>query len=275
MEIIKVDDVSYEYKQYEAEPLEALSGVSFTVREGEFLALVGANGSGKSTLAKHLNGLLLPKSGEITVFGYKTSEEKYVYEIRKNVGVVFQNPDNQMVATIVEDDVAFGPENIGVPRGEIEERVTWALDAVGLSKYRKATPYKMSGGQKQRVAIASILAMKPRVLVLDEATSMLDPQGRREILRIVKHLNKNEKITVIHITHHMDEVVDCDRVIVLEGGRIVAQDTPKELFKQDISRFKLTLPLINEIAHRLNEEGVNVGGDIMNAEDLVDKICQL
>lgn len=275
MDIITVDNVVYEYKQYERASLKALKGVSFSVKEGEFLALVGANGSGKSTLAKHLNGLLLPKSGTVTVFGHDTADEKYVYDIRKDVGIVFQNPDNQMVASIVEDDIAFGPENIGIPREEIGKRVQWALEAVNMTSYRKSTPQNMSGGQKQRVAIASILAMKPRVIVLDEATSMLDPEGRREVISVVKRLNREEGITVIHITHHMDEVVDCDRVIVLDDGKIVAVSKPNELFKHDISSYKLTLPLVIDIAHRLKKEGVDVGDDVMTAEDLVDKLCQL
>lgn len=275
MEIIKAENVVYEYKQYEGAPLRALSDVSFSVQEGEFLALCGANGSGKSTLAKHLNGLLLPKSGSVYVFGHKTTEEDRVYDIRKNVGIVFQNPDNQTVATIVEDDVAFGPENIGIPREEIEKRITWALDAVGMTDYRHTATSNMSGGQKQRVAIAGILAMKPRVIVLDEATSMLDPEGRREVMRVVKHLNRDEKITVVHITHHMDEVLDADRIIVLDEGNIVAENTPKELFKTDISAYKLTFPPIINIARKLNAEGLDVGNDVMNIEELTDAICRL
>ncbi len=275
MEIIKAENVTYEYKQYDAAPLQALAGVTFSVQEGEFLALCGCNGSGKSTLAKHLNGLLLPKSGDVYVFGHKTTEDDYVYEIRKDVGIVFQNPDNQMVATIVEDDVAFGPENIGVPREEIERRITWALEAVGMTDYRRSTTNNMSGGQKQRVAIASIIAMKPKVIVLDEATSMLDPEGRREVMSVVKHLNRDEGITVIHITHHMDEVVEADRVIVLDEGKIVAENTPKELFKSDILQYKLTFPPIINIARKLSAEGINVGDEIMTAEELADAICRL
>ncbi|MEG2457037.1 MAG: ATP-binding cassette domain-containing protein, partial [Clostridia bacterium] len=182
---------------------------------------------------------------------------------------------NQMVATIVEDDVAFGPENIGVPRDEIIKRVEWALNAVGMLSYREATPFKMSGGQKQRIAIASILAMKPKVLVLDEATSMLDPKGRREIMSILTRLNKDEGITIIHITHHMDEVIEADRVIVLDEGLIVAEGSPRELFKQDISKYKLTLPVAAEIARKLNAVGIDVGDDIITPEELIEKICLL
>ncbi|MCI7529882.1 MAG: energy-coupling factor transporter ATPase [Christensenellaceae bacterium] len=274
MEIIKVENVTYAYKQYESAPLEALKGITLSINEGEFVALVGANGSGKSTLAKHLNGLLVPKSGDVFVFGHNTRDDKNIYEIRKNVGVVFQNPDNQMVANIVEDDVAFGPENLGVPRDEIERRITWALDVVNMTEYRHSTPHNMSGGQKQRIAIAGVLAMKPRVLVLDESTSMLDPEGRREVMDVVKKLNEEEGITVVHITHHMDEVVNCDRVIVMDKGRIVLQDTPKALFKRDVSQYKLTLPLINQIADRLKSEGVIGDDDVMCAEDLVDCLCR-
>ncbi len=274
MEIIKVENVTYAYKQYESAPLEALKGITLSINEGEFVALVGANGSGKSTLAKHLNGLLVPKSGDVFVFGHNTRDDKNIYEIRKNVGVVFQNPDNQMVANIVEDDVAFGPENLGVPRDEIERRITWALDVVNMTEYRYSTPHNMSGGQKQRIAIAGVLAMKPRVLVLDESTSMLDPEGRREVMDVVKKLNEEEGITVVHITHHMDEVVNCDRVIVMDKGKIVLQDTPKALFKRDVSQYKLTLPLINQIADRLKSEGVIGDDDVMCAEDLVDCLCR-
>lgn len=274
MEIIKVENVTYAYKQYESAPLEALKGITLSINEGEFVALVGANGSGKSTLAKHLNGLLVPKSGDVFVFGHNTRDDKNIYEIRKNVGVVFQNPDNQMVANIVEDDVAFGPENLGVPRDEIERRITWALDVVNMTEYRHSTPHNMSGGQKQRIAIAGVLAMKPRVLVLDESTSMLDPEGRREVMDVVKKLNEEEGITVVHITHHMDEVVNCDRVIVMDKGKIVLHDTPKALFKRDVSQYKLTLPLINQIADRLKSEGVIGDDDVMCAEDLVDCLCR-
>lgn len=274
MEIIKVENVTYAYKQYESAPLEALKGITLSINEGEFVALVGANGSGKSTLAKHLNGLLVPKSGDVFVFGHNTRDDKNIYEIRKNVGVVFQNPDNQMVANIVEDDVAFGPENLGVPRDEIERRITWALDVVNMTEYRHSTPHNMSGGQKQRIAIAGVLAMKPRVLVLDESTSMLDPEGRREVMDVVKKLNEEEGITVVHITHHMDEVVNCDRVIVMDKGKIVLYDTPKALFKRDVSQYKLTLPLINQIADRLKSEGVIGDDDVMCAEDLVDCLCR-
>jgi ABC-type cobalt transport system, ATPase component len=274
MEIIKVKNVSYEYKQYEGSPIAALRGVSFGVNEGEFLALVGANGSGKSTLAKLLNGLLLPKSGTVKVFDYFTGDEAHVYDIRKSVGMVFQNPDNQMVATIVEDDVAFGPENIGLPREEILERVDWALKVVGMEAYRKSTSQRMSGGQKQRVAIAGILAIKPRVLVLDEATSMLDPSGRREVMDIIKKLNKTENITVIHITHHMDEVVDADRVIVLSDGLIAAEGTPRQIFASEIEKYKLTLPVPAAVANALAEKGVDIGENVLTAEELIERLCQ-
>lgn len=275
MEIIKVDNISYEYKQFETVPLVALKDVSFSVSEGEFLAIVGSNGSGKSTLAKHLNGLLLPSKGSVNVFGISTADEDKIFDIRKNVGMVFQNPDNQMVATIVEDDVAFGPENLGVPREEIVKRVEWALTAVGMIDYRSATPHKMSGGQKQRIAIASVLAMQPKVLVLDEATSMLDPQGRRDVIDILNRLNKEENITVILITHHMDEVCGADRVIVLNDGVLVQQTTPKQLFTQDISEYKLSLPIITQIAHGLQTKGFDISPDVIFEEELIEQICRL
>lgn len=257
MEIIKVENVSYRYKSYDSKPVDALKNVSFSVNEGEFLALVGANGSGKSTLAKHLNGLLLPRSGNVFVFGHNTKNDKDIYEIRKNVGVVFQNP-----------------ESLGVPREEIGRRITDALTAVNMLEYRRATPHNMSGGQKQRIAIAGILAMKPRVIVLDESTSMLDPAGRRDVMNVVKKLNKEEGITVVHITHHMDEIVDCDRVIVMKDGSKVFEDSPKELFKQDVSQYKLTLPLINQIYVKLKERGAVGEADVLHAADLIDAICR-
>ena len=274
---IEFKNVTYTYEpeeQGEAKPSPALCNIDLTVNRGEFVAVLGHNGSGKSTLAKLTNAILVPESGTVTVDGIDTSDEDRLTDIRRKVGMVFQNPDNQIVATIVEDDVAFGPENLGVPRDEIERRITWALDVVNMTEYRHSTPHNMSGGQKQRIAIAGVLAMKPRVLVLDESTSMLDPEGRREVMDVVKKLNEEEGITVVHITHHMDEVVNCDRVIVMDKGKIVLQDTPKALFKRNVSQYKLTLPLINQIADRLKSEGVIGDDDVMCAEDLVDCLCR-
>ena len=286
-EIIKVKDLTYIYTSVDDEGNEVvvesgakqangLQGVSLSVYEGEFLALVGHNGSGKSTLAKTLNALIVPQSGDVEVFGLNTKNYKDVPEIRRNVGMVFQNPDNQMVASIVEDDVAFGPENIGVPQPEIVERVNWALSAVKMQEFSKRTPTKMSGGQKQRIAIAGVLALKPKVIVLDESTAMLDPQGRKEVLDTVKRLNKKENITIILITHFMDEVLDADRVIALDGGKIVMQGTPKEIFTQEqkVREIGLDLPIVNDLAHQLNKKGFNIDVDVFDVEKLGDEICQ-
>lgn len=286
-EIIKVKDLTYIYTsvddegneikvESDAKQANGLQGVSLSVYEGEFLALVGHNGSGKSTLAKTLNALIVPQSGDVEVFGLNTKSYRDVPEIRRNVGMVFQNPDNQMVASIVEDDVAFGPENIGVPQPEIVERVNWALSAVKMQDFAKRTPTKMSGGQKQRIAIAGVLALKPKVIVLDESTAMLDPQGRKEVLDTVKRLNKQENITIILITHFMDEVLDADRVIALDGGKIVMQGTPKEIFAQEqkVREIGLDLPVVSDLAHQLNKVGFNLSTDVFEVEKLGDEICQ-
>ena len=286
-EIIKVKDLTYIYASIDDEGNEiivetgakqanGLQGVSLSVYEGEFLALVGHNGSGKSTLAKTLNALIVPQSGDVEVFGLNTKNYKDVPEIRRNVGMVFQNPDNQMVASIVEDDVAFGPENIGVPQPEIVERVNWALSAVKMQDFAKRTPTKMSGGQKQRIAIAGVLALKPKVIVLDESTAMLDPQGRKEVLDTVKRLNKQENITIILITHFMDEVLDADRVIALDGGKIVMEGTPKQIFAQadKVRQIGLDLPIISDLAHQLNKHGFDLDVDVFDVEKLGDEICQ-
>lgn len=274
MDSIVIDNVSYSYRKDVGE--NALDGISLTVREGEFLAIVGRNGSGKSTLAKLMNGLLVPSSGTVTVYGYDTKEDKTIYEVRKRVGMVFQNPDNQMVASIVEDDIAFGPENIGVPREEIKERIEWALKSVGMLEHRGETPTKMSGGQKQRIAIAGVLALKPRVLVLDESTAMLDPKGRREVMNTVHELNRKEGITVCHITHYMEECIDADRVVVIDGGRVVMDGTPEEVFadRKKLGEYKLGLPPVMALADMLREEGLPV--PVVHTEDeLVEELCRL
>ena len=274
MDSIIIDNVSYSYQKEGGE--QALKGISLTIREGEFLAIVGRNGSGKSTLAKLMNGLLVPKSGKVTVYGYDTADNKTIYEVRKRVGMVFQNPDNQMVASIVEDDIAFGPENIGIPREEIKERIEWALSRVGMIEHRGETPTKMSGGQKQRIAIAGILALKPRVLVLDESTAMLDPRGRREVMDTLHELNEKEGITVCHITHYMEECVGADRVVVIDGGRVVLDGTPEEVFKsrEKLQEYKLGLPPVMALADMLREEGLDLG--VVHTEDeLVEELCRL
>ena len=274
MDSIIIDNVSYSYQKEGGE--QALKGISLTIREGEFLAIVGRNGSGKSTLAKLMNGLIVPKEGKVTVYGYDTKENDTIYEVRKNVGMVFQNPDNQMVASIVEDDIAFGPENIGIPREEIRERIEWALARVGMIEHRGDTPTKMSGGQKQRIAIAGILALRPKVLVLDESTAMLDPRGRREVMATLHELNEKEGITVCHITHYMEECIGADRVVVIDGGRVVLDGTPEEVFKsrEKLQEYKLGLPPVMALADMLREEGFDIG--IVHTEDeLVEELCRL
>ncbi len=274
MSQICLKGVSYNYSLGEGRSLKALKNLSFSIEKGQFVALVGMNGSGKSTLAKLLNGLFMPTSGEVLVDGLLTSDEKNTFEIRKKAGMVFQNPDNQMVATIIEDDVAFGPENIGLPREEIVERVNEALDAVGMSEYRHRTASKLSGGQKQRVAIAGVLAMRPDVLILDESTSMLDPNGRKDIMDVATSLNK-KGITVINITHNMDEAVLADRIIVLRKGKIVIDGTPKEVFASGLlPACGLTLPPVTALAQNLKLNGFDFEGAITLEDELVEELCQ-
>lgn len=277
MTAISIKNVKYVYNPKTEDELEALKGVSLDIEEGEFVALVGHNGSGKSTLAKMLNGLMLPSEGTVEVYGNLTTDDDKVFDIRKSVGIVFQNPDNQMIASIVEDDVAFGPENIGVPREEIIKRVDWALSVVDMLEYRTATPFKMSGGQKQRIAIAGVLALLPKILVLDESTAMLDPKGRKEVMDTILKLNKKENITVVHITHHMEEVVCADKVVVMNDGFIEKVGTPKEIFSDIdlLNRCKLELPLARQIANKLSSEGLNLGDDILTEKELEEKLCQL
>ena len=268
MSQIVLKGVSYSYSLGEGSSLKALKNLSFSVEKGEFVALAGMNGSGKSTLAKLLNGLFIPSSGEILIDGLSTSDEKNTFEIRKKAGMVFQNPDNQMVATIIEDDVAFGPENIGVPREEIIERVNEALEAVGMSEYRKRSASKLSGGQKQRIAIAGVLAMRPQILILDESTSMLDPNGRKEIMAIAKKLNE-QGITVINITHNMDEAVLADRIIVLRKGRVAIDGTPKEVFASGLlEACGLTLPPVYALCKSLERKGFVFDSAALTEEDL-------
>ena len=277
MSIIKVENISYDYRRFEEEKLPAVRGVSFEIEEGEFVVIGGANGSGKSTLAKMLNGLLKPTCGKIEVLGMDVSNEEKVFEIRRNVGIVFQNPDNQTVASIVEDDVAFGPENLGVPREEIVSRVQWALKAVGMEEYAKSTPFKMSGGQKQRIAIAGILAMKPKIIVLDEATSMLDPNGRKEVMSVLKKLNQEENMTVIHITHHMEEAADADRILVMDGGKLVMDGAPREVFAdgEKLKEHALSLPVAAELADMLRKAGLPVRESVLSEDELLEEIWRL
>ncbi len=274
---IKLENVSFSYPTNEGEEQKAVNGVSLGIEEGSFVALVGHNGSGKSTLAKLLNGLLTPTSGRVLVYGVDTADDKKIFDVRSSVGMVFQNPDNQMIATNVEDDIAFGPENLGVPREEIIRRVNWALEKVGMSEFRHATPFKMSGGQKQRLAIAGVLAIKPRVMVLDESTAMLDPKGRDEVMAVVRQLNREEKMTVVHITHYMDEALGADRLIVMNDGKVMLDGKPADVFKEYklLTKIKLDVPCVTRLAVTLAEAGMDVDPTITDEEALVDSLCRL
>lgn len=272
--MIKVENLSYLYGP--SEERKALNNINLQIKRGEFVAIVGSNGSGKSTLAKHLNALLLPAQGRVLVDGLNTKDEEELWNIRQKVGMVFQNPDNQIVAAIVEEDVAFGPENIGLPSYLIEERVTDALKRVDMWEYRKQAPHLLSGGQKQRVAIAGVIAMRPACLVLDEATAMLDPMGRKEVMDTIRYLNKEEGITVVHITHFMDEAVQAGRVIAMHDGSIVLEGSPRHVFSQvaAIRGLGLEIPDITLLAQLLRAEGIQVPWDILTVEELVVALCQ-
>lgn len=270
--LIEIQNVSYAYEDAAA---KALNNVSLTINDGEFVAVVGHNGSGKSTLAKHLNALLLPTEGKVLVDGMDTADEADTLSIRQRVGMVFQNPDNQLVTTIVEEDVAFGPENIGVPGNEIRTRADRALAAVGMEKYAHSAPNMLSGGQKQRIAIAGMLAMQPKVLVLDEATAMLDPKGRRDIIDLVTKLHRENGITVVMITQYMEEAIGADRVAVMSGGELILEGTPKEVFSQDelLHKHRLDVPVMQQLANRLNARGANLPKSILSVEEMAQAIC--
>lgn len=276
MALIDVRGLHHTYHAGTPEAVQALSGISLSIEAGEFIAVVGGNGSGKSTLAKHLNALLLPTEGEVRVDGLDTRDPAATWEIRQRVGMVFQNPDNQLVATVVEEDVAFGPENLGVPSREIVQRVEESLRIVGMLDYRRHQPHLLSGGQKQRVAIAGILAMRPRCLVLDEATTMLDPQGQREVMETVRHLNQ-DGVTVIHITHAMEEAAQCRRVIVLSEGRVAMDGPPADIFAraEDLHRLRLVLPPIPALAHQLRQDGLPIPGGVLSADELAASLARL
>lgn len=282
MGIIKADDLVFDYIRRDEEGnvenvTEAVDHVSLDVEQGQFIAILGHNGSGKSTLAKHINAILKPTEGEMTVDGMSTSEEDNVWSVRQTAGMVFQNPDNQIVATIVEEDVAFGPENLGVPTDEIWERVNKALESVNMTMYRGYSPNKLSGGQKQRVAIAGVLAMKPKCIVLDEATAMLDPSGRKDVMSAIIELNKVEKITVILITHYMDEAVLADKIFVMDKGRIAMEGTPRQVFShvEEIRELRLDVPAATSMAYELRKAGYNIPKDILTRDELVEAVCQL
>ena len=271
--MIELNEISY---RYEGAQENALSGVSLTILDGEMLAIVGHNGSGKSTLAKHLNGLLTPDSGRVLVDGMDTGDEGKLLSIRQRVGMVFQNPDNQLVTAIVEEDVGFGPENLGVPPAEIRERVDSALREVGMTDYADRAAHALSGGQKQRVAIAGMLALRPEVLVLDEATAMLDPEGRREVLDIVSRLHRETGITVVMITQHMEETLPCDRVVVMAGGKISFTGTPREVFRRsgELRELGLDVPETVWLRDALAERGLALPGDPLTMTETADAICR-
>lgn len=255
----------------------ALDGVDLDIKQGEFIAVLGHNGSGKSTLAKHLNVLLEASGGTLWVDGKDTAEEENIWDIRKNAGMVFQNPDNQIIASVVEEDVAFGPENIGIPTDEIWKRVENSLKSVGMIQYREHSPNKLSGGQKQRVAIAGVMAMEPKCIVLDEPTAMLDPNGRKEVLDAVERLNKEKGVTVILITHYMEEVIRADRVYVMDKGKVVMKGTPRSIFSQvdTLKSYRLDVPQITLLAYELRKAGMDIPEGILTRQELVNALCQL
>ena len=276
--MIKSEDLVFKYVNAEEQTEKvAINHVSMEVKKGEFLVILGHNGSGKSTMAKHMNALLLPSGGKMYVDGLDTSDIENLWEVRRRAGMVFQNPDNQLVATIVEEDVAFGPENLGVDPKEIRERVDDSLKAVGMYEYRKHAPHLLSGGQKQRIAIAGILAMRPKCIVLDEPTAMLDPSGRNEVMKTIKEVNKKFGITIILITHYMDEAAQADRIIVMDKGEKVMEGVPREIFSQveKIKSIGLDVPQVTELAYELQKEGVDISTDILNIDEMVNALCQL
>jgi len=274
--MIKIQQVGYTYETSEYKSI-AIEMIDLHVEKGDFVAVIGHNGSGKSTLAKLINGILLPTEGNVFVAGMNTKDDKLIWEIRKAAGMVFQNPDNQIVATVVEEDVAFGPENLGLPQFMIRERVDSALAQVGMSEHMKKPPYLLSGGQKQRVAIAGILAMKPDCIVLDEPTAMLDPVGRKEVMETIEKLNRDENITVIHITHFMEEAIKAKRVVVIEEGKVIIDGTPNEVFKEvaKLQDMGLDVPQVTLMAYHLRNSGINIKEDILTVEEMVEEICQL
>lgn len=284
MGIIKAKDLVHEYirrdEEGNVESIQtALDKVSLDVKKGDFIAVLGHNGSGKSTLAKHINAILEPTEGSLWVDGFDTTDEKNIWDIRQRAGMVFQNPDNQIIASVVEEDVGFGPENIGVPTDEIWQRVEESLKAVGMLKYREHSPNKLSGGQKQRVAIAGVMAMQPECIVLDEPTAMLDPVGRKEVLEAVHALNREKGVTIILITHYMEEVVEADHVYVMDVGKVVMQGTPRSIFSQveRLKEYRLDVPQITLLAYELKKAGLDIPDGILTREELTEalkKLCQ-
>jgi len=278
--MIKCTNVSFKYVRNDNGIIEekyAIKDVNLQVKKGEFLVVLGHNGSGKSTIAKHMNALLIPTDGTVIVDGLDTKDPQNVWNIRSKAGMVFQNPDNQLVATIVEEDVAFGPENLGIESKEIRRRVDESLERVGMSEYKRHAPHLLSGGQKQRIAIAGILAIQPECIIFDEPTAMLDPSGRKQVLETIKEINKKYGITIILITHYMDEAAQADRIIVMDDGNIKMEGTPREIFPQ-VERMKeigLDVPQVTELAYELRKEGINISEKILNVDEMVNEICQL
>lgn len=273
--LFDIRHVSHTFETEEGKTFDALKDVTAQIKKGEFTAIIGTNGSGKSTLARHLNALLIPTAGELIVEGMRTSDAGRVWDIRQKVGMVFQNPDNQLVAAVVEEDVAFGPENLGVPPEEIRERVDLALEKVGMTSYRKQAPSMLSGGQKQRVAIAGVLAMKPDCIVLDEPTAMLDPKGRKEVMDTIHELNKTEGITIVLITHFMEEAVTADHILVIDKGVLKMEGTPREIFSQadKVTEIGLDVPVPADLARRLHKKGMAVSEKCMTDEELGEALC--
>ena len=282
MKMIKTDKLVFEHEKRDEEgniigKSRAIDEVSLDIEPGQFIAILGHNGSGKSTLAKHMNALLVPSDGTMWVDGMDTKEEEHLWDVRQSAGMVFQNPDNQIIGTVVEEDVGFGPENLGVPTEEIWQRVEDSLKSVGMIEYRHHSPNKLSGGQKQRVAIAGVMAMRPKCIVLDEPTAMLDPNGRKEVLRSVMELRKREHITVILITHYMEEVVDADHVFVMDHGHVVMQGTPREIFSQvdTLKHYRLDVPQVTILADELRKRGLDIPAGVLKKEELVEILCRL
>jgi len=275
--MIKTDNLFFRYDDEKDLDNFALKQINLHITDGEFVVIIGHNGSGKSTLSKLLNGIYYPTKGKILIDGLDTADEELIWEIRKRAGMVFQNPDNQLVATIVEEDVAFGPENLGLPSEVIRKRVDEALESVKMSDFKRKPPHHLSGGQKQRVAIAGILAMKPKCIIFDEPTAMLDPSGRKEVMQTIKHLNETEKMTIVHITHFMDEAVNADRIIVMDDGQIVLEGTPKQVFSQveALRKIGLDVPQVTLLSYELQVLGYDVTSENLTVNELVDNLCQL
>lgn len=282
MSMVQTEKLIFEYEKRDEEgnvigKSRAIDEVDIDVQEGQFIAILGHNGSGKSTLAKHMNAILVPTDGTMWVDGKDTKDPEKLWDVRQSAGMVFQNPDNQIIGTVVEEDVGFGPENLGVPTDEIWTRVEESLKAVGMIEYRNHSPNKLSGGQKQRVAIAGVVAMEPKCIVLDEPTAMLDPVGRKEVLKTVQELRRKKKVTVILITHYMEEVVDADKIFVMDHGHVVMEGTPREIFSrvEELKEFRLDVPQVTVLADELKKRGLNIPGGILKKEELVDILCRL